>query len=64
MEAKHDPSLAKRAPRPAAEAAAADVAGPSKAAKKPAANSAAGQIAGIMAGMRFSATACTCSLPC
>lgn len=47
LEAKHDPALAKRAPRPAA----ADAAGPSKAAQKPAANSAAGQIAGIMAGM-------------
>lgn len=47
LEAKHDPALAKRAPRPAA----ADAAGPSKAAQKPAANSAAGQIAGIMAGV-------------
>ena len=49
LEAKHYPALAKRAPRPAASAAA----GPSKAADKPAANSAAGQIAGIMAGMDY-----------
>ncbi|KAL3143752.1 hypothetical protein ABBQ32_003584 [Trebouxia sp. C0010 RCD-2024] len=62
MEAKHDPSLAKRAPRPAAEAAAADVAGPSKAAKKPAANSAAGQIAGIMAGSAKQAGVATASV--
>lgn len=50
-EAKHDPSLAKRAPQPAA--ATADAAGPSKAAEKmkPAATSAAGQIAGIMTGL-------------
>lgn len=49
IEAKHDPSLAKRAPKPAA-APSTDAAGPSKPAQKPAANSAAGQIAGIMAG--------------
>lgn len=49
LEAKHDPALAKRAPRPVA----ADAAGPSKAAERPAANSAAGQIAGIMAGTAF-----------
>ena len=46
LEAKHDPALAKRAPKPVA----ADAAGASKAGEKPAANSAAGQIAGIMAG--------------
>ena len=51
-EAKHNPNLAKRAPKPTAEASAAgDAPGPSKAPeKKPAANTAAGQIAGIMAG--------------
>ncbi|KAA6424838.1 MAG: DNA polymerase delta subunit [Trebouxia sp. A1-2] len=49
IEAKHDPSLAKRAPKPAA-APSTDAAGPSKPAQKPAPNSAAGQIAGIMAG--------------
>ncbi len=48
-EAKHDPSLAKRAPKPAA-APSTDAAGPSKPAQKAAPNSAAGQIAGIMAG--------------
>ena len=49
IEAKHDPSLAKRAPKPAA-APSTDAAGPSKPAQKSAPNSAAGQIAGIMAG--------------
>lgn len=61
LEAKHDPSLAKRAPRPAAAAEAADVAGPSKA-KKPAPNSAAGQIAGIMAGSAKQAGVATASV--
>ncbi|KAL0049157.1 hypothetical protein WJX82_007778 [Trebouxia sp. C0006] len=49
IEAKHDPSLAKRAPKPAA-APSTDAAAPSKPAQKAAPNSAAGQIAGIMAG--------------
>lgn len=54
LEAKHDPSLAKRAPKPAAvPSSAGDAAGPSKPAQKPAPNSAAGQIAGIMAGTVF-----------
>lgn len=54
IEAKHDPSLAKRAPKPAA-APSTDAAGPSKPAQKPAPNSAAGQIAGIMAGTAINA---------
>ncbi|KAL0020891.1 hypothetical protein WJX77_007890 [Trebouxia sp. C0004] len=49
IEAKHDPSLAKRAPKPAA-APSTDAAGPSKPTQGLAPNSAAGQIAGIMAG--------------
>ena len=54
MEAKHDISLAKRAPKLATVLADEAAAGPSKPAKpnqpNPAPNSAAGQIAGIMAG--------------
>ena len=54
IEAKHDPSLAKRAPKPAA-APSTDAAGPSKPAQKAAPNSAAGQIGGIMAGTAINA---------
>ncbi len=54
IEAKHDPSLAKRAPKPSA-APSTDAAGPSKPAQKAAPNSAAGQIAGIMAGTPINA---------
>ena len=50
LEAKHDPSLAKRAPA-AVSSADGDAAGPSKPAQKPTPNSVAGQIAGIMGGM-------------
>lgn len=49
LEAKHDPSLAKRAPA-AVSSADGDAAGPSKPAQKPTPNSVAGQIAGIMGG--------------
>ena len=54
-EAKHDPSLAKRAPKPAAGPSSdTSAAAPTKAGdKKPAAGSAAGQIAGIMTGVRY-----------
>ena len=53
LEAKHDPSSAKRAPRPAAAGPSTDgaAAGLSKAAPKAAPNSAVNQIAGIMAGI-------------
>lgn len=52
LEAKHDPSLAKRAPTPAAAGPSTDgaAAGHSKAAPKAAPTSAVNQIAGIMAG--------------